>query len=280
MAKGRMTYREADRLLRKTYSEIKPQHSERGHRFIEEHWTRYIGLLALMPPLSRQTRVLEIGASILSAHLFKTYQCPVTVVYHEIESEWKERFSLLGIPAYPVELMRDCLPVENDSYDLILFNEVMEHFPLHPGFFMRQLIQKLSAHGELLFTVPNFATSEKRLQLFLGKNPQDSMDEQFVYYAHHREPVMAECVELVEECGGTVVYHHWCDFDGDPALIPLVKRHLFHFYRHRLHPFLHLVFPSLRKYLVVKAAKKAGFDFARSTLVPPLSASMEFSRKR
>jgi SAM-dependent methyltransferase len=275
-----MNYREASASLSKSYSVIKPQHDERGHIYIKEHWARYIGLLTLLPPLSKNTRVLEVGASILSAHLHMTYGCPLTVIYHELESEWSARFSQPGITAFPLEMMRDPLPVKDDSFDLILFDEVMEHFPLHPAFVMRQFINKLAGSGELFLSVPNFATSEKRIQLLLGKNPQDVMDERFVYYAHHREPVMQESIRLVQECGGLVFFKKWLELDGDPAVIPLVKRHVFHLFRGRFHPFLHFLFPSTRRYIVIRAHKKPSHYNDENACLPPLSISAEYARSR
>ncbi len=278
--KYNMQYTEADSSLRKTYTEIKYQHDEQGHRYIETHWERYVSLLTLIPDVDEKTRVLEVGASILSAHLHTTYGCPVTVLYHEIEKEWKLRFEQLQISAHPVELMRDHLPVEDDSFDLILFNEVMEHFPLKPDFFMRQLIKKLSDDGELFFSVPNFATSEKRLQFLCGKNPQDPMDEQYIYYAHHREPVMHECIDLVRSCGGDVFYYGWYDLDGNHNAVPLLKRHLFHLWRLRIHPLLHLIFPPVRNYLLLRAKKMPVYEPESEEYNPPLSLTEEYKRNK
>src|SRR5690554_3941873 len=213
----------------------------------------------MMPPVNSKTRVLEIGASILSAHLHLTYCCPTTVIYHEKEPEWEKRFSELQITSFASDLMRDKLPVQDNSFDLILFNEVMEHFPLHPAFFVRQLIKKLSDNGELFFSVPNFATSEKRLQLLFGKNPQDNMDDQFIYYAHHREPVMKECIELIESCGGKIIENRWFEGDGDTKLLARIKRVLFHLYRKRIHFLIHFLVPSTRRYILIRAIKNEQF---------------------
>ncbi|MFW5775325.1 MAG: class I SAM-dependent methyltransferase [Chitinivibrionales bacterium] len=274
-----MRYGLAESLLKKTYADTHHHHSRQGHRYITQHWHRYVTILATLPPLTDKTRVLEVGASILSVHLHKTYSCPVTVLYHELENEWQHRFDQLGITAYPLELMRDSIPVENDSFDVILFNEVMEHFPLHPRFFMLQLFRKLSPRGELLLGVPNFATSEKRLQLLLGQNPQDQMDEQFIYYAHHREPVMDECVDLVNSCGGIVVEKRWCECDGDPAPLPVFKRLLFHLYRRRIHPLLHALIPGMRRYILIHAMKDQTCNHKQHAYTPPLSQTRELARK-
>lgn len=272
-----MNYHEAEKLLGSSYSQLRCQHTERGHNYIKIHWERYVNLLTMMPPVNSKTRVLEIGASILSAHLHLTYCCPTTVIYHEKEPEWEKRFSELQITSFASDLMRDKLPVQDNSFDLILFNEVMEHFPLHPAFFVRQLIKKLSDNGELFFSVPNFATSEKRLQFLFGKNPQDNMDDQFIYYAHHREPVMKECIELIEKCGGKIIENRWFEGDGDTNLLAIIKRVLFHLYRKRIHYLVHFLLPSTRRYIYIRAIKNENFNDNSRNIVPPLSLTKEFA---
>ncbi|MCX7726444.1 MAG: class I SAM-dependent methyltransferase, partial [Chitinispirillaceae bacterium] len=272
-----MEYREVEKQLKESYNKIKNEHSECGQKYIKEHWKRYVTLLTILPPLNKDSKVLEVGASILSSHLYFTYGCNVTVVFHELEVEWKERFLKQGIKALSLELMRDPLPVTDNFFDLILFNEVIEHFPLDPSFFLYQLIGKLSENGIIVFSVPNFATSEKRLQLLCGKNPQDMMDKKYVYYAHHREPVMNECIELIKKCGGEILSKQWLDMDGDPAFIPSVKRLLFNLSKLRIHSLLHFVFPSMRKYIVIKAKKSPSYKVNSNDTIPPLSISGEYN---
>lgn len=267
---------EAERLLQKSYSKIKKYHNEKGHQYIKLHWNRYVNLLSFMPPVEGITRVLEIGASILSSHLHNTYDCPTTVIYHPLEPEWKNRFDSTGIKSFAVDLMKESLPVDNDSFDLILFNEVMEHFPLHPAFFFYQLFQKLSEKGSLVFSVPNFVTSEKRLQMLCGRNPQDMMDQKYIYYAHHREPVMEECCSIVKQCGGVIKWSKWLDLDENPDLLPSLKLLFFHLYRRRVHPFFHFLFPSMRKYILIIAGKDPVFKPDDSLCAPPLSISNEY----
>lgn len=271
-----MKFHEAYSQLEKSFSEIKQYHSEHGYQYIRVHWNRYVNLLTFIPAIKSTTCVLEIGASILSAHIRKKYNCPVTVIHHPLEPEWKKQSDDLGIRSFPVDFMCKPLPVEKSSFDLIFFNEVMEHFPLHPSFFLCQIIQKLSPDGILLFTVPNFATSEKRLQLLFGHNPQDNMDRKYIYYAHHREPVMDECCEMIKECGGIIKCREWIDLDDNPQLISSIKRHLFHLYRRRLHPLIHLLIPSMRKNIVIIAKRNPNYTFDENRCIPPLSISKEY----
>jgi 2-polyprenyl-3-methyl-5-hydroxy-6-metoxy-1,4-benzoquinol methylase len=270
-------FHQAEQILKQTFEEVRNQHAQAGHEFIRTHWKRYAHLVWRLPVLGPENRVLEIGASILSNLIRRRFGCTVHTIYHEIETEWPVRFESDGIIGYPIELIRDTLPVDDGGYDCILFNEVMEHLPLKPDFLMRQIIAKLKPQGVLLFSVPNFATSEKRIAMLKGINPQDPMDATYVYYAHHREPVMRECVDLIRQCGGIVNRAEWCDCDVAPGL-PATLWHCLRHLRHgKLHRIVHQVLPSMRAYIIICATKDSGVS-PQQDLDPPLSKTREFFR--
>lgn len=273
-----MKFRQAEQLLRKTYEEVADHHSQAGHEYIRTHWKRYAHLVWRLPVLAPENRVLEIGASILSTLVRRRFGCTVHTIYHELETEWLARFGSDGIAGYPVELMLGALPVEDGAYDCVLFNEVMEHLPLKPDFLMRQVIAKLKPQGVLLFSAPNFATSEKRLALLKGKNPQDPMDAAYVYYAHHREPVMGECLDLIRECGGIVNGAEWSDCDVAPGWSSTLWHCLRHARYGKLHRILHQLIPSTRAYIIIQASKSREFK-PQQDMTPPLSKTREFFRQ-
>jgi SAM-dependent methyltransferase len=219
-------------------------------------------------------RVLEIGASILSDVIRRRFACEMHTLYHELEPEWPARFAEAGIIGHPVELMRDEMPVPDNSFDLILFNEVMEHFCISPEPVMQQIISKLKPDGLLLFSVPNFATSEKRVQSIMGKNPQDPMDPRFVYYAHHREPVMAECIDIVNRCGGIVVDYEWSDHDCAPDWGSTLWHCLRNLRHGKLHRIIHQIIPSTRRSLILRVVRDTTRQPPKAVL--PLRETREF----
>jgi SAM-dependent methyltransferase len=266
-------------MVQRTFDAVKAHHAASGHEYIRTHWRRYVHLAMRLPSLRPKAPCLEIGASIFSNLLELEFDASVTSIYHELESEWSGRFQNEGITGHACELMRDELPVPDNSFDLVVCDQVMEHFPLAADVVVRQAIAKLTENGVLLFSTPNFAVSEKRVALLLGLNPQDPMDQRFVYYAHHREPVMKECIELVERCGGIVIDSEWSDFDAAPGMGSSVwelLRHLRHGHVHRL---AHFFFPSMRSYLFLRIGRKKGAFSEVAKMSPPLSATGEFARR-
>ncbi len=265
------------RMLEASYAAIRHQHdTEAAKRYISAHWNRYLWLTQRIPDISPGARSLEIGASILSSLLKREFRSEVTVAYHELESEWAERFREEGITGHALEILRDRLPFEENGFELILCDQILEHLPVAPHFLLKRLFQLLTPGGELLLCVPNFANFEKRIALLRGSNPQDNMDSDYVYYAHHREPVMAECREWVKTCGGVVVEDCITDFEAStsfPLKIWNTARYLKHAEFHRI---AHLLLPSMRDYIFLRCAKRPGFHLDKTETTPPLKRTGEF----
>ena len=267
----------AEALLQRTFSGISHLHATPAARaFIAAHWNRYVRILSKLPPLEPGAPVLEVGASIVASALKTGLGADMHVAFHELETEWAARFAAEGIKGSPVELLRDELPYAPGTFAVILFDEVMEHFPLAPDFFVARLIRLLRPGGQLILSVPNFATWEKRFALLRGRNPQDHMDPRFVYYAHHREPVMAECEDLARRCGGIVREREWTDY-GPQASAARTAWNLLRYLRHlEFHKIAHVLFPAMRSYLFLRIERDpAGREMTLPP--PPLAGSPEFA---
>ncbi len=274
----------AESWLRETWESVAHRHpTEAAHAYVRAHWPRYRHVLSSLPPWASQAKVLEIGASIVASAL-RLAGAEVSVAYHELEPEWNARFREEGIQALAVELLRDALPWPKESFDLILCDQVLEHLPLDGAFLVRQMLWLLKPGGMLYLSTPNFAAWEKRKRLLLGGNPQDTLDPSRIYYAHHREPVMAELKALVAQNGGIVLDAHWVDFaptdSGDSAARWVLPR-----LRAEFAAFMHRLFPAMRDYLVIKAGRvesQAGIGaedrFPEISRRPPLADSKELAR--
>ena len=271
-----MKYKNSELLFNKTYNELSEQYGERGQKYIKTHWIRYISLLGMLPEINAGTSVLEIGASMLSSHIRKRFGADMHTVYHKLESEWPARLEPLGISCYSIELIKDPLPFSEPKFDLILCNEVIEHLPVRSEFLMKRMISILKPRGRIVLSVPNFAKSENRIKLLLGRNPQDNMDEKYVYYAHHREFDMREVLDMVRRCGGETVNKKWMDFYEEPSLFKTAYQTLRHLRHGNFHRLIHLLFPSTRSYIIVEIICDGTKEFSAQEMSPPIIATGEF----
>jgi SAM-dependent methyltransferase len=246
--------------------------------YVEAHWVRYAWLLASLPPLKPGMRVLEVGASIV-ASVLKQAGAEVSVAYHELEPEWASRHRDEGIQGVAVELLRDPLPYAANSFDLILCDQVLEHLPLAADFLICQMLHLLKPDGVLVVSVPNFAVWEKRIQLLKGANPQDPMDSAYLYYAHHREPVMKELLEMLASCGGIATLARWTEFALPRSPWRQWLWAIRCLARGRLGSLMRRLYPATRDYIVIHCTKNEKAVFPEEGRLPPLIRSREFMRK-
>jgi SAM-dependent methyltransferase len=125
-------------------------------------------------------------------------------------------------------------PFESDSFDVVLFCEVIEHLLLDPVVALREIKRVLRPGGSLVISTPNVARLENVARLAGGANVYDPYSGHGPYGRHNREYTRHELVRLLEFVGFqpdvhfTVDVHpHHADFFVDlPSLVPLVQHRL------------------------------------------------------
>ncbi len=111
-----------------------------------------------------------------------------------------------NIPVHAGKLGVTPTPFLKETFQGILFSEVLEHLRLSPHLVLRELHRLLVPDGYLLVTTPHFARLANILKLLSGKNPlegfpdvpTDNITEQLT---HIREYTMLELKELLQETG-------------------------------------------------------------------------------
>lgn len=197
-----------DQLFRKLDDEAQEKF---GERYTEIHKWRIIHDILLLPRVSGRDRVLEIGPSMASLIIKKLTGAAVETLC--IDDMNRNFLDPSGIPLHLCDISREAPPLENNSYDLILFCEVLEHFLVSPEFAIKNILALVKPGGNIFFSVPNFAAIQKRVHLLLGKNPQDPLSSANPYFAHIREPVYGEARRWWEEAGGRIVKQGFTNYD-------------------------------------------------------------------
>jgi SAM-dependent methyltransferase len=104
-----------------------------------------------------------------------------------------------------VNVERDPLPYASDFFDLVIFNEIIEHLPQSPVPALRELHRVTRAGGNMILTTPNIARVNNRIKLLLGQTIMYPVDVYFeegglgnnAYYRHNREYTRSELARLV-----------------------------------------------------------------------------------
>lgn len=199
-----------DSLFRKLDDESE---AKTGLRYTHNHKWRIIHDVLLLPPVTADKRVLEIGPSMTSVLIHELTGAHVeTLCIDDLNHNFLDPFH---IPLHICDITREVPPIPRGSYDLILFCEVLEHFLIAPHAAIRTILSLCKPEGVTFFSVPNFATIQKRIMLLRGKNPQDPLHEKTAYFAHIREPVFDETKQWWESAGGTVMKHGFTNYDED-----------------------------------------------------------------
>ena len=129
---------------------------------------------------------------------------------------------LSQFPFFECNLETEKLPFDNESFDVVVCSQVLEHFTLShlpPVIEMRRVLKK---GGMLFVDVPNVACFRNRLRILKGKNitwdyEKHYLDAEpiiteagtFFPHRHNREFTLSELVLLLSKAGFTTVNGHF-----------------------------------------------------------------------
>lgn len=125
-------------------------------------------------------------------------------------------------------------PYADESFDVVLFCEVIEHLLLDPVFALREINRILKPGGRLALTTPNVARLENVARLVAGANMYDPYSGYGPYGRHNREFTRHELVKLLSFCGfatdehftADVHPHHSAAFTDVAGLAPALEHRL------------------------------------------------------
>lgn len=109
----------------------------------------------------------------------------------------------------------DEFPFEEDSFDVVLFCEIIEHLLMDPVAVLRQIHRVLKPGGLLILTTPNVARLDNVLAMVNGANIYDPYSGFGPYGRHNREYNRHELHRLLDFAGFDVEYSFTAD--GHPT---------------------------------------------------------------
>jgi SAM-dependent methyltransferase len=179
-----------------------------GNLYVETHSRRFYETLRLLPDLTPDARVLEVGAipyyltillkkfaglnvDPLSFFEFETAQ---QTTHHLENVENQDRYDF---DYAPLNVERDVFPAVDKTYDLVLCCELLEHLLINPSHMLYEIHRVLKPGGYLLLTTPNILRWGNVFSLLRGRNINDCYHGNGIYGRHNREYSMSEVAQLL-----------------------------------------------------------------------------------
>lgn len=101
----------------------------------------------------------------------------------------------------PLDLETNILPFSDDSFDVIVFSEVLEHLNFHPGQVFSEIARVLKKNGVLIVTTPNLSRLNNIVKLIFNQSINAEIDQRFHEMTHYREYTSQEIVYLMKRAG-------------------------------------------------------------------------------
>lgn len=138
-------------------------------RYLQVQTPRYLDVIALLDAAGTPTgaRVLEVGSvpgqltAVLGGLGFVV--TGVDLAPQRLAAFWERH----GLTVERADIEREALPFADDQFDLILFNEVLEHLRVNPLFALGEIARVLRPQGRLLLSTPQI-TLLHRLRFLAG----------------------------------------------------------------------------------------------------------------
>ena len=124
-----------------------------------------------------------------------------------IKEDIIERLEGAGIHLKYCDVLKDSLPFEDNSFDVILFLDVIEHLSA-PKKCLQEIKRVLRKGGYLVITTPNLATLKNRICALLGRS--NHVELKFWYnsvpfFGHIREYTLKEVKQILVWDGFIVI---------------------------------------------------------------------------
>ena len=116
-------------------------------------------------------KILDIGAGIGEDLMLARSVCPgAQLLAVECNQENIRMLKERGVDVYPINIERERLPLDDESVDIVIVNQVMEHTK-EVFWIFHEITRVLRPDGTLILGVPNLASLHNRLLLLFGRQP-------------------------------------------------------------------------------------------------------------
>jgi len=188
-----------------------------AHSYFKTHWRRYQSTLDILQARVREPRrILDLGISapyLFTALLKELFPQAEFFGVQERQAGrcWTEKvharnkdLSDITINLAALNIETTALPFEDETFDLVLGMEILEHFAIDPSFVFREAARVTRASGQFLISSPNIVSSGAIQRALNGNTPYSFgvfVPWNGVYGRHNREYTPHEVEDLGRYAG-------------------------------------------------------------------------------
>jgi 2-polyprenyl-3-methyl-5-hydroxy-6-metoxy-1,4-benzoquinol methylase len=186
------------------------------------------------PLIKADSIVVEIGVGPMAAVVTQLKGAHVIGV--DINDDQRDLCNRFKIDLRMRDVQAQGLPLEDESADVILLLEVIEHLCVYPRYILDEIYTKLKTNGYLVLSTVNFLRISSRIRVLLGRNPLINYFEPSEDGRNHiREFVPAEMAYYMRQSGFSIEKTHCFAELSGPSVISMLLRLAYLYPRFRNH---------------------------------------------
>jgi len=175
---------------------------------------RFPGYIRIMELIPENSKILDIGMGYGHVELaLNKFGCKSTGINISDDFIDTEMLKKNNIDLEILDVEQHNFPMKDNTFDTVIFTEVMEHFLFSPIPCLQEIHRVLKPGGKLILTVPSAITLPKRIYPWFGFQTRSSVKKFYTvkrnvfgrpyFDRHNRLFTKDEAVELVKEGGFT-----------------------------------------------------------------------------
>jgi len=176
---------EKERINKKSYP-------SEGRGYFYMHKGRYIkNYNVIKNILKKDEQILDLGS--VPCHFIACLQrMQYNVVGIDKDPSRDKKFiSQESLKIHKCDIEENKLPFKDNSFDVIIFSEIIEHLYVNPIFTLKEIKRILKKDGKLILTSPNGYSLKRVVKFLFGKGLGEDPFQQFnkLFLQGHRGPV-------------------------------------------------------------------------------------------